>query len=332
MQIQHFVRTSLVVLLFAFALTFSVVYVVPLITHAQEGLPAGSSVSLTLDPLFPEPGSAVTVALDAYSIDTSGATITWYVDGAEVPSFRNARSIILTVGAIGDTTNVSAVVKSPSLPEFTVRKTIAPSAVDLIVEASTYVPAFYKGRALPSGESPAHIVAIPHIAGVTDPSSLTYRWEYSGSVLLGGPIRGKQSVDVIVSKYTGGYVIVTVMNGKGESVARKSIRLEAMEPELHFYEENPLRGLSERAIVNSFILVGDETLIHGEPYFMNTKLTDGGTNFEWTINGNPAQNQADPHTITLQRTGGAGHASIGLRAITTTRIPQYVQGNFTISF
>lgn len=306
--------------------------VAPFISYGQAMFTADTESSLQLDPSFPKPFAPVTILLDAYALDTTGAIISWYVDGVELPEFKNARSAVVQTGAVGKKQVVSATIKLIGTPAFTLRSVIVPTAVDIVVEASTYVPSFYRGRALPGADSPVRVVAIPHVGGA-DPRTLTYRWEQNGSILLGGPVRGKQAVELTMSRYYGGYVSVTVFDVEGNAIAQKNVAFDATSPELHFYEENPLRGLSERAIKESLTLIGDETTVHGEPYFMNTTIMSSITKYDWTINGEKTvSGSSDPHIITLRKTGGVGSANVGLRTINESGSLEYVTGNFSINF
>jgi hypothetical protein len=316
--------------LIAILLFLSITIVMVQEASAQTTLEPGAGASIALEPNFPEPMSAVKASLDAYTLDTTGATITWYLDGVALPQFQNARSIVFQSGAIGKKQVVSVNVKPVSTPAFTLRKEITPIAVDIIVEASTYVPSFYRGRALPSADALVRVVAIPHAGAGITPSNLTYRWEQNGSVLFGGPVRGKQTASLVVPRYYGGYISVTVLDD-GKTIAQRNITFDAKTPELHFYEENPLRGLSERALTESFTLIGEETTVHGEPYFMNT--TGTAVTYDWSIDGARIQNSnSDPHIITLRKTGGAGVARVGLEAVSDNGIPEFVTGNFVINF
>ncbi len=304
---------------------------IPIIASAQ--IPGSASASLVVEPTFPEPESEVTVSLDAYSMDTVGATISWYIDSKQVVSSKNERSIVVRTGALGKKTSVSAQVIMQNGPTFTTRRDIIPAVVDLIIEADTYVPAFYRGRALPSGESRIRAIAIPHTGGALSPSSLTYKWEYGGGVLQGGPVRGKQSIELTMSRFSDNVLTVTVIDNSGQSIAQKSLSLNPSNTELHFYEDNPLRGLHERAINDTFTLIGDETTITGEPYYMQTDLSPRTATFTWSINGETSTYQnPDPNTITLRRSGGGGSAAIELKALTTAKIPQYIRKTFNIQF
>jgi hypothetical protein len=227
----------------------------PTLTSAQ--IPSGQS-TLKLDPSFPKPNSTVVVSLDAYTMDTTGATITWSVDGVEMQSARNSRSTSVLLGDVGKTVVVSATVRPLTGPSFTVTKKITPSAVDIIIETDTHIPPFYLGRALPSRNVTARIIAIPLVGGSASPEEFTYRWEHKGIVLLGGPVRGKYAIELPVSQYRGDILSVTVTDKNGDVVGGGVTYLDPVELELYFYEENPLRGLSERAM--------GRTIFYGEEY------------------------------------------------------------------
>lgn len=305
----------------------------PSLTHAQYTVPQARPLELSTEPTYPRPQSDVRVSINAYAVDTNGARISWFQDGTEIVSARNERSITIKTGDIGETTRLSATVAPSAGAPFTLKKDVTPAAVDIVVEADTYVPAFYLGRAIPSTESRVRLAAVAHLGG-GDPRTYSYRWEQNGSVIGGGGVRGMQSIDLTMPRYTGGQIRVIVSNDAG-IVAESSVSLGALRPEIHFYEENPLRGLSELAIRDVGVaLIGDETTIHAEPYFM--KKEGGsfeGMDFTWRVNGAFTENpSSDPHIITLRRAGGGGSANVDTRIVTSDPIPQFVDGRFTINF
>lgn len=323
MQVQRWVFSIL-------SLSILFFLVSAFIVHAQVF--DESALQLLTDPEFPGPRQTLTVSLDAYTMNTTGATIQWYVDGVERGEFKNERSMTLVTGELGTSQIIKAKVSRINSFPITTTLTIEPREVNIILEAATYVPSFYKGRALPSGNSLVRAVAIPSNASAPL-DTYTYEWSQSGTVLFGGPVKGKYAADITMSRYEGDYLKVTVTNASGRTVGGKAIFLTPTDPELHFYEENPLRGLSTRAAGASVTLIGDETTIHGEPYFMSTDLSQQSALFDWGIDGmSVTTNPADQHTLTLRRTGGAGSAQINVHAITTEVIPQYVQGGFSIVF
>jgi hypothetical protein len=300
-------------------------------THAQ--LSEGQPIGLSVEPQYPSPHSSVIISLEAYSMDTTGATIRWYIDKVEQVSARNERGIEVQTKALGQKQVVTAEITLPNNFTFNVTRDIIPSEVDIILESSAYTPAFYKGRALPGGNSIVRVIAIPHTTSNSPANAFTYEWKQGETVLFGGPVKGKYTADVLMSRYDDDYITVRVTNSTGAIVGGKAILLKPVEPELHFYEENPLRGLSSRAITDSLYLIGEETTIHAEPFYMATDLSRRTINFEWQINGGEATPGEDSHTITLRRTNeGGGSVRIDVTALTTTAIPQYVQRGMSIIF
>ena len=131
-------------------------------SHAQSFLGQTDPVQLIPNPEFPTPKSQITISLNDYSVETTGANITWYVNNIEDASFRNERSISITTGALGEKTTVRVVLTRSNAPALSSSITIVPTVVDIVLEANTYVPNFYKGRALPSTESRVRAIAVVH--------------------------------------------------------------------------------------------------------------------------------------------------------------------------
>lgn len=297
-------------------------------------LNGNEAARIVLTPAFPGPHTEVTAALDAYTVNTSGATITWSIDGTILPQFQNERSITFTTGDYGTTTKVAVVVKRDGRTLLNLLRTIEPIAIDLIVEADTFVPSFYKGRALPSAGAPVRIIALPFTSTEGKPENFTYQWELGTTVLFGGPIRGKMVADILVPDYGDDYVTVTVTDERGYTIGTRSIRIALTEPELHFYEENPLRGLYPLAIKDTLSLIGAETTVYGMPYFMaEAKNATKKTAYTWTIdNSDTVSGNTDPKSITLRREQGSGTARVELSVLTGSTIPQYFSSAFTVHF
>jgi hypothetical protein len=298
--------------------------------HAQFG-GLGRESSLSVTPNFPEPFSTAVVSLDAYTMNTTNATITWYVDGTLVANTNNARSIEVALGELGKKITVRAVIGIGG-SQTSLSTVIVPTVTNIHVEADTYIPLTYAGRALPSEGSKVRAVAVVLAGGNTDPASYSYLWKRNGGVLFGGAIRGKQIIELEMSQYQGDALTVEVFSG-GKLIGGKTISLTPSEPVLRFYEDNPLRGMHHRAIANSYQLLSDEVTVRAVPYFMDTDLTPQTTSIEWSVNGGPATPNTDPGTITLRKVNeGGGSATVGLRLLLTRKVPQYLTGAFNVAF
>lgn len=305
---------------------------IPYTGRAQfEGVATGAS--LTTIPTTPPPNSDITVTLNAFSVNTNGATIQWFVDGIENTEARNARSIEVQSQSLGENTRVEAVITPTDSPRFSVPLTISPAVIDVIIEADTHIPTFYKGRALPSPNAPLRIIAIPHDGSGSPATAYSYKWELNNKTLRGGTIKGDPSLEIEMPTFKNTSLKLTVYNSGGLIVGKRFILLNSEEPELLFYEENPLRGIRTKAITDSLVLTGEEVTVRAEPYFVDKALSGVDNNFEWRVDGVLVQNtNTEPNTITLRRSGGEGSARVGFKMNNLKKIFQFVENSFSITF
>lgn len=319
---------SLLVIMFWCAILLS-----PEISEAQSFAGGGAGIQLLADPPFPGPDSSVLISLDDYTIDTMGADISWYINGTVNPTYRNEREITIQTGKLGEKTTIRVVLSWNNIPSLTNTLVIQPMVVDVILETDTYVPDFYHGRALPSDESPLRAIAVVHGDDSVADTAYTYKWSMGRDVFSGGPVKGKNVVEFTPPLYNSNPILLQVYNNDGVQVGRKQLELPRVQPELHFYERSPLRGLSTREVSNPLSLIGEEVTIYGEPYFINSKLRESDIGFTWKINGTDTPHDATQlNSVTLRHVGGQGSADIGLSVLTKTQIPQFIESRFKMLF
>ncbi len=306
---------------------------ITMLAFAQFTPFGGGALQLTLSPQSPTPHSVVVVSIDDYSVDTTGATISWYVDGTEQASSKNERSIRIGTGDVGDERTVRAVVTRNGASTLSSTRTILPTSVDIITEAHTYVPQFYKGRALQSKNSNVRAIVVVNDGTNKSQSAYTYKWLLDGAVLFGGPTKGKNVIDVSLSTFGDGELSVEVTNDEGESVGKGITQISPVDPQIHFYEYSPLRGLSLREAKSPFTFVNDEITLFGEPYYLNSPIHADRANFSWKIDGIAVQSDVKvPNAILLQRTGGAGESAVEYSVTTKGTVPQYAEGMLRLIF
>lgn len=305
---------------------------IPLPTTAQ-GAPGNSAAQLELAPRDPAPGEVFTVKVNAYAYNTTGATITWSLNDEPVPAFNNQRTVSLTAGSIGAQTKITAVITQVNGQTVVAEQTLTINDIDLIIEADTQVPSFYQGRALPSPGSKVRIVAIPKTSTGALPQEFVYTWRVDGRVLGGGSSNGGYVASFTMPKGRGATLVVDVTDQQGKRVVSKSILIENTTPELFFYADNPLRGLSRIAIPDFYNLLGSEVTMRAEAYFMSRNIASADYHQEWQINGRTISNpSSDPQLITLQNAGGAGSFNISYHSRNLKEILQGVEDSFTINF
>jgi hypothetical protein len=157
-------------------------------------------------------------------------------------------------------------------------ETTAPSgAVDVLIEADTYVPAFYHGRAEPTSGNPIRLVAVP-IGAPAD--TLTYHWSINGRSLAStGPTA------TTTAPLGDNFLLRLVVRENGRLWAERNERVAISSPQVFFYEKNSLRGRASTAVRDSYNLIGDEAEIVAVPYFTSLNSGSGGLNGTWRMDG-----------------------------------------------
>jgi hypothetical protein len=154
-----------------------------------------------------------------------------------------------------------------------------------------------------------------------------------GSALFGGTLKGKNILDIQMPHYNDSILSVEIFTEDGSKIGEGDVLLTHTEPELHFYEHNPLRGLSERELVSPFRLLSEETTLYGEPFFIDAHPTGKDATYTWSLNNETIiQDTPVPNALTLQHVGGGSESTIDLRVITKKTIPQLVTKAFHVIF
>lgn len=292
-----------------------------------------TQLSLISNPNYPEPYETFTVELSAPDDNYSGALIKWYIDGVEDLTARNKRQHSLTAGALGEKMTIRVTLEKQGGGLSEVSLMIIPVKVDVIIEAPTMVPDFYAGRALPSRGSQARATAIIHTGNTINRENLTYRWELNNNVLEAGAIRGLTSVNFDMPLGFESYLDVTISNVSGP-IARKSVRLTPAEPQILFYEENPLLGTSGEAFPGQKTVVGNQLTIRGEPYYINSYANNPKFLVEWSLGNRKTTNSntTEPNVITLRSDGTTSRGNVSLRMADLSKLSEATSNSFFLQF
>lgn len=199
-------------------------------------------------------------------------------------------------------------------------------SVDLIVEGETYKPAFYRGRAEPTVGNNVRLIAVP--LGQS-PGDFTYQWTVAGRSL---PETGPVAVfsDLFNERIL---VSVNVMDGNGALFARTEEVIQLSKPAVVFYEENVLRGHGSRAIINAYTLIGDESVVRAEPYFVGLQASPAAYQAEWKVNGTAVDSGGDWRELLLQRPESPlSSYLIEFSAANRNNLAESVAGRFNLNF
>ena len=120
-------------------------------------------VELQVFPNFPKANENIFFEVASYSTDLNQATIVWLKDGKQVASGVGLKNFSAKTGQLGTKIKMDVLIQTSNNKEVFKTVTIIPAEVDLIWEANSYTPPFYKGKALFPNEGKITVVAFPHI-------------------------------------------------------------------------------------------------------------------------------------------------------------------------
>lgn len=297
-------------------LLVSLALLVPLVAAAQS-LP--DPVQYAVSPETPGPNSPVDIEIGGVGNFLGNATVTWKKDGATVLQGTGETRYRFTTNAIGKATTIDIAIQSPTQGTITKQFVFNPSAVNLVWEADTTVPQFYKGKALYSAGSPLRIVALPvvmvgnsHVA----PNVLSYQWSVNDQILSSASGIGRSSLSFVGDQLNNAEAVSVDVYYGATKVAHGEVTVPASEPQLVLYERDALRGLIlDVAFPSTITLLGKEITLQAVPfYFSRPNSANGSLQYAWQLNGEEATGpNAQDGILTLRQTGsGEGAAQIAV--------------------
>lgn len=278
------------------------------------------SIRLIVTPQNPKPLDKITVSIESSLVDLSDATITWQLNGRTMEEGKDMRVWNTTLGPNSTATNIKVLINSREYGIIAKEITLRLGEIDLIYEAETYTPPFYKGRALASAQSIVKAIAVPNLqnrGGQIPSRDIVFTWKRNGEVDAANSGRGKSTYRFSVGNLPSNSPIVEVTASSldGSIVAYGSLIVPHEKPEIIFYEENALLGVElQRALGDIFIMKQPETTLVAYPYFFSAKAKDSrDLNFTWVINSEevtPIGNSVAK--ITLRKPEGSGNSYVSL--------------------
>jgi len=248
-----------------------------------------SSIFVNLAPNNPAPYENTTITLSSYAANLDSVTISWFVNGNSALSGIGKKSFSLTTGAAGVEIKVEARIFLPD-GEINRNITIRPGVLVLLWQATdSYVPPFYKGKAMPTSEGEIKIVAMPEtkVAGsVVSSKNMIYQWKKDYTNMQGGSGYGKNfftfSNDYLDTSNNVS-VVASTIDQKYSSEA--NINVGTTTPKMVFYRNDATLGtIWERALDDTHQIQNDEKIL-AIPYFMSPLDLDRPEfTWSWYIN------------------------------------------------
>jgi hypothetical protein len=305
--------------LFSVTTTYAQTYDIPLEDYSGEPLvvPVDNTptLSLSTSPKYPAPNQKVTVSLKSFSTDLNAAQITWYVDGKRVQSGRGIKSIDVTAGAVDSATVIKAsITTSDSSASQSI--TIRPALVSLMWQSDSYVPPFYKGKALPGPGSQVKVLAIPQLKGNSlNQTDYNFEWSINGRVIGEQSGYGRNSIIISIPTIDRNTTLsVHVSNTNGTLNAENTINLKPVRPQVVVYPFSRAIGTRyEQAIGDTIKLNSQENTFSVIPYYINTLQTP---TYTWTMNDKTLSDQTESFLTLRNNTDEHGTSEISVFART----------------
>jgi hypothetical protein len=318
------------------ALTLLVLPLFAVTAHAQT-----STIQFVVNPEVPGPNQSVSIEAQGIGGFLGDATISWKVNGKTVLSGVGERVLTFTTGAVGSRTTVHVDIQSPSQGSITRDFDFSPSNLTLLWEAQTTLPQLSRNKALYSAGSQLKIIALPRVlSGGTYVSNnnLSFQWRVNDNPMVNQSGLGRstlvftgdqlhKSEEVVVDVYYGSTI-----------VAQGGISIPAVNPQVLFYDKDPLRGvLMDQALPPAVSLQGQEITLQAVPYyFAKESAQNNSLTYTWTLNGNDTTGpEAQKGILTLRQSGsGQGTASISLSVqnVDTSKIIQSATAKLQMLF
>lgn len=283
-------------------------------------------VKIITTPTTPGPNQEVKVTLQSYAVDLNTAEIIWYVDKEPVKQGIAEKNISIHTKDLGEQTVIDIVITPIYGERLNKQLIVEPSEVDLLWEADTYTPPFYKGKALPTFKSMVKMTAIPRKNSYSsNPSAFYYKWTYNRIQGVGEALG--MSSTLIRSGWPNSSVPVTVNVSmlNTEWKGAETVNIPGYDPKIIFYEQQPLLGtLFNRGLTSATEGTGNTFSIRAVPYFFSTdNYLDKELIYTWSVNGEIVQTNAEPTNLELTKNGkGVEQFDVNLRIQNPERILQ----------
>jgi hypothetical protein len=304
---------------------------------------SGSQIEINADMIPKTPGANqdVQVTLTSYSTNINSALITWSINGKVVKEGRGEKVFSFTTGNLGNQTTLEITIRTIEGQSIYKVFRIKPSEVDLMWQADSYVPAFYKGKALFGHQSQITFIAMPHITNSSgqeiNPANLVYKWTKDGSAVESASGYGKNTFTFtgsVISRNLEVTVEVTNLDSSVRAFSR--IKVSPIEPSVVLYERNPIYGIQFQNALKGTLDLNNkkEIAVIGIPYYFgNLDPISPDLIYKWSVNGLPiGNNPSENLEVFRKKEGASGNARISLSVESQSKILQSANNYFNLNF
>jgi len=243
-----------------------------------------NAAKLYIDPQFPKPGQNFTATVDFSDEDYDG-DITWFIDDKAIGD--KSKSIQIHAKKLGKETKIKALISSEAKAPQVLSKTIRPVLLDVLYEADTFSPLFFKLAPLNSAGSSIKLHSIVQIPG-KDSSKLLYVWKLNDKKLANASGIAKKDAYIKLSPFARlANLSLEIRNPKDNRLlAKRYIPIYIAKNSLDFY----VKGLDStwifaHSLKDALYLNNKEELLALPFNFSMKSLFDPVLRWTWSVNG-----------------------------------------------
>jgi len=270
-----------------------------------------ADVSLILSPKDPGANETVSASISSFVADLNKSFISWSLDGQTVIQGVGQKNFSFKTGSDNSQTSIDVKIDNTDGSSITKQIIITPAGIDLLWEAyDSYVPPFYKGKALLSSEGIIKAVAIMNS---NKTSGALYNWKADDNNKIDSSGYGKNYY-IFQKSYLdkNNTIEVNVSNLLGNSLGSGKINLANGNPKIVFYKKDSTLGTQwQKALEdNSRIDSNGETIVF-EPYFISPKnLNSSNLNISWTLGNSPISTPEIKNELSIRPESSGGSSKI----------------------
>ena len=293
-------------------------------------------LELIIKPENPIANQTISAKANLYALDINKYEILWFLDGKLIQKGIGQTDFFFQTGNWGKETILTAQVNTTNDGIISKQIYIVPTEVDLIWEAETYIPPFYKGKVLNSSNSIINVVAVPNLVdkdGNKIPSDeLIYKWKEDWKVKGNQSGYGKNTFSFESPQINQIKSVTVEIESLDNSLkTKKTINFRSNQTKIIFYKKDPLLGtLYNQAISIEYTLNRneEEVTIKACPFFFSHQSE---LKYKWEMN-NKILNNIKDEVIFRKQTNLTGSTQVSLKINNLDKILQFTDNNFSVNF
>ena len=273
-----------------------------------------NDIVLAINPQYPKVNQGVTASVSSYTTDLNKAKISWILNGQLSIESVGQKKFSFNVGDVGTQTTIEAQIQASDGSFINKKIVISPMDIDMLWEAQdTYVPPFYKGKALIPSQGMIKVVAMPNSIGS---EKYAYNWKQDDNSKTDSSGYGKNFYSFKNSYLeTSNTVEASVSDLYGNNIGAGKVTVQTSFPKILFYEKDPLLGTKwEKSLDDGFTINPNGVTFVAEPYFFSPKnLSSSVLNFKWSLGSSEISTPTTPNELSIKpENGQSGQSSVSL--------------------